>query len=563
MVRHTIRALLFFLVAGSTWGLPDAAWAELPANRSASIIHRVTSANERLEMTVNTSRILSLERKIPQAQVNNPEILGLTPLSPTDIQLAAKRTGVTQVNLWDENNQIFTVDVIVYGDTRELSMLLAEHFPDASLKVRGIADGVLVSGYVDQPNDVSAIVGIAEQFYPQRVSTRLQVGGVQQVLLHVKVMEVSRTKLRALGFDWYYLSSSAQIASAAAGLLNSFDPGDGTTAPSVDASGANFHFNVVSGSSSFFGILEAMRQDNMARLLAEPTLVTVSGRPASFQSGGEVPVTTGGGLGVPANTVYKPYGTQVDFVPIVMGNGRIRLEVRPRVSEVDASRGLNNTPAFRVRQVDTGVEMEAGQTLAIAGLIQNRVESERRGLPWVSELPYVGVAFRHTREEMNEVELLILVTPELVEAMDGDQVPNCGPGMKTTSPCDWELYAKGHIEVPSCCSTCAGHGCTECMGSLPQEAAMPGMIGPMEVMPPGPQPSGQAPVLAPQPPTVDPPAAPSASAPDVRRLPPGSRAKPVKTASAPMPNSPNMTNRIPTTSQLPGLIGPVGYDAPQ
>ncbi len=534
MSRQALRAILFSFIAGSMLAVQAAALAE---TNSSSIIYRINSSNERQEMMVNTSRILTLERKIPQAQVNNPEILTLTPLSPTEIQLAAKKAGVTQVNLWDENNQIFTVDVVVYGDTRELQMILDEQFPNASLKVRGISNGVLISGFVDQPHDVQAIVQIAEQFYPQKVSTRLQVGGVQQVLLHVKVMEVSRTKLRALGFDWTYLSGPTQIVSAAAGIISAAS-GDGGGTP-VDSSG-NFRFNVVSGSSTFWGFLDAMRQDNMAKLLAEPTLVTVSGRPAYFQSGGEVPVTTGGGLGVPANTVYKPYGTQINFVPIVLGNGRIRLEVRPQVSEVDASRGLGDQPAFRTRQVDTGVEMKAGQTLAIAGLIQNRVESERRGIPWVSELPYIGVAFRNTREEMNEVELIVLVTPELVEGMDAEQVPPCGPGMETTSPDDPELYLKGYLEVPFCCN---GQGCAQCAGAAP----MPGMIGsqggqtirPGEIRSPAPSQSGPA----------EPLTAPSAST-----------SRPITRTAAPLRTAQPLPPASTSVQPLPGMIGPVGYD---
>ena len=550
MVRQAIGALLLFSIAGSTLGLPGRAWAETNANRSASIIHRINSDNERQEMTVNTSRILTLERKIPQAQVNNPDILSLTPLSPTDIQLAAKKAGVTQVNLWDEDNNIYTVDVVVYGDTRELQMILTEQFPNASLKLRGIADGVLISGYVDQAHDVSSIIQIADKFYPNKVSTRLQVGGVQQVLLHVKVMEVSRTKLRALGFDWTYLSGPTQIVSAAAGLIGEVTPALGGEPAVVEHTG-NFRFNVVGGSNMFFGVLEAMRHDNMAKLLAEPTLVTVSGRPASFQSGGEVPVTTGGGLGVPANTVYKPYGTQVDFVPIVLGNGRIRLEVRPRVSELDSSRSVNGTPGFRVRQVDTGVEMQAGQTLAIAGLIQNRVESSRQGIPWVSELPYVGAAFRRTQEEMNEVELLILVTPELVEGMDADQVPHCGPGMQTANPNDWELFMRGYLEVPNCCPVCEGEGCEECA-----QSRMPGMIGEGNVIELNETPSTPEPVPVPKAAPVAPKLPAASSSAGHPRI-----GTPVGPAVTPMPKALPVSRGASRTSQLPGLIGPIGYDS--
>ena len=109
---------------------------------------------------------------------------------------------------------------------------------------------------------------------------------------------------------------------------------------------------------------------------------------------------------------YKKFGTQIDFVPIVLGNGNIRLEVRPRVSEPDDSRGVNLgnfvVPAFTVREVDTAVELKAGQTLALAGLVQTRVEAQERGLPFVSDLPFIGAAFRSVSEEVNEVELLIL-----------------------------------------------------------------------------------------------------------------------------------------------------------
>ena len=562
MARQAIGALLFFSIAGSTLGML-AHGAETDVSRSASIIHRINSANERQQMVVNTSRILTLERKIPQAQVNNPEILDLTPLSPTDIQLAAKKAGVTQVNLWDEDNNIYTVDVVVYGDTRELEMILSEQFPNASLKLRGFADSVLISGFVDQAHDVTSIVQIAETFYPNRVTTRLQVGGVQQVLLHVKVMEVSRTKLRDLGFDWSYISGNNIIASSAAGLLTNAVAATADEAAAVTGTG-NFRFNIINGPNTFFGILQAMRKDNMAKILAEPTLVTVSGRPASFQSGGEVPVTTGGGLGVPANTIYKPYGTQVDFVPIVLGNGRIRLEIRPEVSELDgANKSADGQPAFRNRRVDTGVEMVAGQTLAIAGLISNRVESSRVGLPWVSELPYVGAAFRRTQETMNEVELLILVTPELVSAMDASQVPPCGPGMKTTNPCDWELYMKGYLEVPNCCSACDGQGCAQC-AETHGETTYPPMMAPGEGRViemheiPAPQQS------LPQPPV---PESRPEAAPESPDVPPASSSvghqmpRPVGPDATSGPMALPVSTGGGTTSDLPGLIGPIGYDS--
>jgi pilus assembly protein CpaC len=510
-----------------------------------SIVHQVRSASERQEMTVNSSRILTLDNNIPQAQVNNPEILELTPLSPRQIQVFAKKPGVTQVNLWDENNQIYTVDVVVYGDASELTMVLKDAFPKASLHVRQVSNSVMISGFVEDPNDMASIVQVAEEFYP-KVLNNMKIGGVHQVLLHVKVMEVSRTKMRTLGFDWAQISGGNVVASMGAGLIGAAGAGG------VATTGAEtFFFNVLSGGSEFFGVLEALRQNNLAKILAEPTLVTVSGRPAFFNSGGEFPVPVPQGLGTVA-IEYRKYGTQVDFVPIVLGNGNIRLEVRPRVSEIDPSRSVEvmgtSVPGVRLREVDTGVEMMAGQTLAIAGLVQTRVESENRGIPWVSDVPYLGAMFRRVHEENNEVELLVLVTPELVEAVDADTLPPCGPGTQTASPTDWELYMRGYMEVPNCCPT----------GPMPN-MTMPGDSGmifdsrPEAVRQPAP--AGSAPL----PPVLQPSKSGSSNA--SRPLPPARSIDLSERQNRSNPQSRTVASPPTGKDGLPGFIGPIGYDA--
>ena len=159
-----------------------------------------------------------MDQKIPQAQVNNPDILDLTPLSPNQIQVSAKTAGVTQINLWGENQKLFTIDVIVYGDAQELKMLLRSQFPNAALNVVPVANSVLISGYVDKLEHIDRIVRIAEEYYP-KVINNMTVGGVQTVLLHVRVMEVSRTKLRELGFDWAKITGGNLVTSGVSGLV--------------------------------------------------------------------------------------------------------------------------------------------------------------------------------------------------------------------------------------------------------------------------------------------------------------------------------------------------------
>jgi len=266
-------------------------------------------------------------------------------------------------------------------------------------------------------------------------------------------MEISRTKLRKIGWDWAIFDGPDFVFQGVSGIITN-DPG-AAVGDLVSVGGETAGFGVLDAGHSFFGLLDALRQNNLVKVLAEPTLVTVSGRPASFNSGGEFPIIVPQSLGT-LSIEFKEFGTRVDFVPIVLGNGNIRLECRPQVSEIDNARGVTvdgtTVPGLRKRYVDTAAELRAGQTLAVAGLIQTRVESENRGLPFLADLPWAGAAFRFVEEKMNEIELLVLVRPELVDSLDPHEVPVQGPGEFTTSPNDVELYLRGYLEVPKCCS---------------------------------------------------------------------------------------------------------------
>jgi len=165
-----------------------------PVLAQPQVVRNITQSSERMEMTVNTSRILTLDKRIPRMVVNNPELVTVTPISANQVQLAARKPGVTQVNLWDEDDQVYTVDVVIYGDVRELEMALARLFPESSVKVVRLTNSLVLEGYVERPEVVSPILRLAEDYAP-KVVNNITVGGVQQILLKVKVMEVSRTKL--------------------------------------------------------------------------------------------------------------------------------------------------------------------------------------------------------------------------------------------------------------------------------------------------------------------------------------------------------------------------------
>ena len=407
MHTQSLARLLLVLVVCSFFSQTQA--AELASMR-VPLIFKIQRANERLEMTVNTSRILMLDKKIPQTQVNNLDLLEVTPLSPNQIQVSAKKAGVTQINLWDEDKKLYTVDVIIFPDTRELELVLRSAFPSSALKVTPVSSAVMISGYVDQPEHVERIIRVAEEFYP-KVINNMSVGGVQQVMLHTKIMEVSRTKLRQLGFDFANISNSGVISTSGAGnLANAVTASSGAASSPIQVIGGTvgpnaaggMAFGLINGQNAFIGVISALRKDNLTKILSEPTLTTVSGRAASFNAGGEIPVPEPQSLGT-TTISWKKYGTQIDFVPIVLGNARIRLDVRPRISALDHANSLtiNGTtvPGIKSRDADTSVELTAGETLAIAGLVETRSESENHGIPWLSELPYVGSAFRYVKDE--------------------------------------------------------------------------------------------------------------------------------------------------------------------
>lgn len=443
-------AVLFIAASGST-----AAWAQ-QAQSPATTHYEVTQSVQRLEMLVKSSRILTTAGQIPKFQVHNEDVVSAIPIAENEIQLFAKAPGTTQINIWDHEDQYYTVDVTIVSDARMIEGILSSQLPLANLRVTPLADSAVISGTVTSIEDVDLAVAIAEQFYPS-VINNIKVVGVQQVLLHTKIMEVSRTKLRDLGIDWNFEGNALSFVGASGKL-------EGTSVTT----------NLVS--SGFTSLLAAMRRDNLVKLLAEPTVVATHGRPARFNVGGKVPYIVYSGFGS-VTIQYEEYGTSVDFVPFVLGPGRLRLEVRPEVSEPDESRAVtvngSSVTAFTNRYVETAIEMQAGQTFAIAGLLQSRTESTVQKVPLLGELPYMGSFFRRVRDRRNDVELLIMVTPEFVDAMDPHEVPCGGPGLSTTNPSDKELYLKGYIEVPNLYGDC---GC----GPAGGEPCPGGNCGPLD-----------------------------------------------------------------------------------
>jgi pilus assembly protein CpaC len=430
----------------------------------ASGMVTVDTPQARMEMIISSSQILKVDGDIARANVHNDALVDVKPISRDQMLVSAKATGFTQVDLYGSDGSVRNVQITILADARELASILRSEFPSSTISVRPIQNAVILSGSVTSDVHVAAAVQIAQQYYPN-VINRIEVLGVHTVQLHVQIMEVSRTKLRNAGVDWALGFGDDFVQQTASGLLN---PG-GSTGAVFPAGNETFKFGVVDGGNSFFAYLNLLKRDNLVKVLADPTLTAVDGRPASFNSGGEFPVLVPAGLGQ-VGVEFREFGTRLDFVAKVRGDGMIHLEVRPMISEVDESRSVAingiSVPGLRSRYVETGVDMHAGQTLALAGLLQVRTEASVNGIPGLADLPYLGFMFRNVREVQNEVELLITVTPDFAAGMDPTELPTSYPGFNTTSPSDKELYWKGHIEVPNVCNE-NGQQCEPGLQSFP------------------------------------------------------------------------------------------------
>ena len=427
-----------FSISTTVFGFQAPLGPQFQVNRSVDSIELIAGSSQRLKFDYN----------VPELMVENPDVISATPVAPNEILITGIKPGISTVTISDpdKNLQMITVEVTI--DVRKLERAFAAHFPDSQIKVAALKTSVILRGNVARADQVQNILAVARDYFPTNVINELQVNGSQNIAIKVKVYEVSRTKLRQVGVDWAYLSPDFQFVTSIADLIQEVSTGG------VDANLGNLSFGVLNDGRSFNAFIKALEKNNLAKLLDQPVLVAQNGRPAEFLSGGEVPIQVASGLGT--NSIeFRPFGTKLDLVPIVHGQGQLTLEVRAEVSEIakDLS-GESGVPGFRVRRVNTGVKMKAGHTLALAGDYREKISTEIKGIPYLMDSPFFGPAFRTVTEEKNETELVFLITPRFISEVETHRVPRLGPGQLTNSPSDHELYFNGYTEVPRCNEDC-------------------------------------------------------------------------------------------------------------
>ena len=410
-LRRTVRAIMTALCCC----LPLAAGL---AQTSAA------STPGRVAIQVGTGQVVTLPSAAANIFVADPKVAEVRPASSTDLFVFGIGAGRTSVAAMDAAGHLISqIEVTVQPSqfaAGEAQGAIARLIPGSKITVQAQIKGLLLSGAIDSPAAAAQAISIARGYLGenQTVENQLEVKSTIQVTLRVRIAEVSRQVVQNLGINWQALGTVGNIATFPALTLVA----NAAAAPACLAGPVG---SVACRGVGFNGVIDALAQDNLAHVLAEPNLTVLSGQPASFLVGGEFPIPIGQQQGQ-VTIEFKKYGITLGFLPTVFSDGRINLHVSPEVSEltsvgaVQLSTG-NSTiqiPALRVRRADTTVELGSGQSFAIAGLLMNNTSEAVSGLPFLKDIPILGSLFRSNAFQRNETELVVLVTPFIVRPVN-------------------------------------------------------------------------------------------------------------------------------------------------
>jgi pilus assembly protein CpaC len=461
-----------------------------------------------LAVPLYQSRVVTVSTPANRVSVANPDVADIVVISPTELYVLGKDLGTTNVLLWDRSNHLIgAINVEVQHDLDSLKRKFAELLPGQPIEVRAAQRSIVLSGRVSDVEAMNAATRIAgtylaqiqtakksEQFMQGTQSRRedktvgevinlLQVGGAQQVMLEIKVAEINRTEVKRL---------DAQFNSIARGLGN-FSVGGvngGATFPPALFVPENAKIPVFPGLTSsglptqpwgpaiteflpttqtiqnqgllasylsksflFNLALDAAKEQGLARILAEPTLTTLSGQEASFLSGGEFPIPVPQGLNT-ITIVFKQFGIAVKFLPVVLNSGHINLTLNVSVSELESGNTVNLSlpgtvsnfiiPSLSERSATGVVELSDGQTIGLAGMLHETTRSLVTKFPGLGSIPVLGALFRSQNYQKGETELVILVTPRLARPLPPGKVRM--PTDSYVEPTDTDFFFRGHLE---------------------------------------------------------------------------------------------------------------------
>jgi pilus assembly protein CpaC len=438
--------MLIVSLALSLLLFPVISWA-------ADYMQAETSSVKKLDLLVGKSLILRSIERIKRVSVATPEIADFILISPNEVYITGKAVGITNLTLWKERKAPEVYDLEVSYDISRLKQKLHDLLPDErDLRVISTHDSIALAGTVSSTANLSQVMALTKAFASEeKIINSLEVAGVHQVMLEVRVAEMSRSLVRRIGVNFTYNKGDNFGASLLGGLTKLVQPDDAFLfagplglVPST-AVNALFRFDV--GGATWTGFIDALKEDGLIKILAEPTLISMSGQEASFLAGGEFPVPQAGGLGT-TSVFYKKFGVELSFTPTVLSENKISIKVHPSVSELDFTNAVFLegfvVPGLNKREAVTMVELADGQSFAIAGLLQESVRDIVQKFPLLGDIPILGALFRSRAFQKRETELIIIVTPHLVKPLN--LAEQTLPTDYYIEPNDIEIYILGLME---------------------------------------------------------------------------------------------------------------------
>ncbi|SDI67220.1 type II and III secretion system protein family protein [Lutimaribacter saemankumensis] len=417
---------------------------------------RVVKRGTASDLNVPMNRAVVVESEIPFAELSiaNPSIADISSLSDRTIYVLGKSPGLTTLSIFDANGQLITnVDVRVAADVSEFKERIRQIMPGEKIEVRTANDGIVLSGTVSSTAKMERALELAERYAPERVSNLMTVGGVQQVMLKVRFAEMERNVSKSLSASLALngstlggdlgVSGGTNTAANAVSQQNSLA---GTIPQTSEQNGAMlFGFNA--GSVEVGVLLEALESKGVIRTLAEPNLTALSGQEAKFLAGGEYPVPVSQSDGR-VTVAFKPFGIELNFIPRVLDDKLINLELEAAVSELDPTRGFElnafKIDAFKRRETSTTVELRDGESFAIAGLLKDDFRDLNGQVPWLGDIPVLGALFRSAEYQRSQSELVIIITAHLVTPTRGEALSL--PTDRVKPPSEKDLFLYGRVQ---------------------------------------------------------------------------------------------------------------------
>jgi len=371
-----------------------------------------------VNIEVRKGKIIELPRPAAHVFVANPDVADIDVRSPNFIYVYGTAVGETTLHAMDaDNNVIFMDDVVVSPNLSNFDKAIKRLMPDSDISFDSIGKGIILKGTASNPKEAELAVSLANSVLEpgQNLVNMLEVKGSDQVMLRVRVAEVSRTEVQQFGIN---LSSIFTRGSFSFGLFTGRDFLDASNNLITQGNAVRLGGN--SGRFVIDSVIDALETEGLLKTLAEPNLTAKSGSPASFLAGGEFPIPVpqeGGAIGIE----YRQYGVSLSFTPTVLSNDKISLQVAPEVSTlVDSTVNIAsvNVPGLATRKASTTVELGSGESFAIAGLLQNNSSNNVNKFPWLGDLPVLGALFRSNNFQNDETELVIIVTPYIVSGVE-------------------------------------------------------------------------------------------------------------------------------------------------